>query len=98
MLFHSINLEKNPWYMGGNVSAGAPGGVALAREARAKNWIGAHDEKKDARGVGTKMLRTHQYDTDEVVKMLQAEQQATGQIWRTKVHVLNQGEEMKFEG
>lgn len=70
-LFHSINTEENPWFMGGRVAAGACGGMQIIKSWGAKYWIGAHDEVKDNRGVATKWIKSRLYEVDEVEAMLE---------------------------
>ncbi|KAK5126337.1 hypothetical protein LTR85_010573 [Meristemomyces frigidus] len=95
-LFHSINTEENPWFMGGIVANGAPGGTVIARQLRAKHWISAHDELKDNRGMATTWIKSKQYTVGEVEQMLKE-----GQIWKdadTQVHALGVGESMRIDG
>ncbi len=69
-LFHSMNVERNPWFMGGKVAAGAPGGLELVNATAARYWVGAHDEVKDNRGVATVFIKSKQYDVEDVKEML----------------------------
>jgi len=69
-LIHSLNIESNPWFMGGLIANGAPGGVDLLKQVQAKYWIGAHDEAKDNRGMATKLLKTQYFDIEDVEEML----------------------------
>lgn len=97
-LFHSLTREENPWFMGGVVANGAPGGVELARLLRARNWIGAHDEVKDNRGVATSWLRTKGYGVREV-EILLGEGQAGRDVdvdLATRVRVLGVGEGVRI--
>lgn len=56
--------------MGGNVSAGLPGGVEIARNLMARCWISAHDEDKENTGLSTRSVKTRKYRLDEVEKMV----------------------------
>ena len=69
-LFHSMNVEQNPWFMGGKVAAGVPGGVELAKLTTARNWVGAHDEVKLNKGAATVFIKSRQYDIEEVKTVL----------------------------
>ncbi|KAI4218384.1 MAG: hypothetical protein L6R40_008779, partial [Gallowayella cf. fulva] len=51
VLLHSFDRVSNPWYLGGMISAGVPGGLEIARNLLAKTWISAHDEEKDSGGI-----------------------------------------------
>ena len=70
LLLHSFDRVNNPWWMGGNVSAGLPGGVEIARNLMARCWISAHDEDKENTGLSTRSVKTRKYRLDEVEKMV----------------------------
>ncbi|KAK4992840.1 hypothetical protein LTR66_006179 [Elasticomyces elasticus] len=70
-LFHSMTREENPWYLGGVVAAGAPGGMELARKLETRYWISAHDEDKDNRGLATTKIKTVRYNVQETRRMLE---------------------------
>lgn len=70
LLLHSLNVEANPTLLGGVVSNGAPGGVAIATMARAGLWLGAHDEEKENGGVATRWIRCRVFGVAEVEGML----------------------------
>lgn len=59
-----------PWYKGGIVSVGAPGGWEVIRGIGARSWISAHDGDKDARGWGVRGMRTRVYSVEEVIRGL----------------------------
>ncbi|KAF2219200.1 hypothetical protein BDZ85DRAFT_276467 [Elsinoe ampelina] len=65
LLFHAINVEQNPWFLGGLVATGLPGGMELVKRFGAKYWISAHDEAKDNRGWATLMIKSTQYTMEE---------------------------------
>ena len=90
-LFHSINVEENPWFMGGLVAAGAPGGLKIAANVETKHWISAHDEVKDNKGIATVWIKSRQYEVDEVQSMLR--EAGAGD---TKVHKLGVGEVLRI--
>ena len=69
-LFHSFDRSENPWYLGGNITAGMPGGLEIARSLFAKAWISAHDEDKANTGLSVKGLKTTRYNEDEIRKKL----------------------------
>ena len=69
-LFHSFNVTSNPWYLGGNIAAGTPGGVEIAKNLFPRVWVSAHDEDNDNRGVSVKSLRTTRYAVEDVRGML----------------------------
>ncbi|KAI7656806.1 hypothetical protein KC318_g12171, partial [Hortaea werneckii] len=56
-LFHCLNTETNPIFLGGTVAHGAPGGIKLAKALHARNWFGTHDEVKVLKGWSTLWIR-----------------------------------------
>ena len=70
LLLHSFDRVQNPWWMGGNVAAGLPGGVEIARNLMARCWISAHDEDKDNTGVSVLQVKTRKYTIEEVDEMV----------------------------
>ncbi|KAJ9354405.1 hypothetical protein DTO027B9_4748 [Paecilomyces variotii] len=96
LLLHSLNRSHNPWYLGGTITAGAKGGgVEIACALKARYWIGAHDEEKDNRGCGVKLLRTERNDIEEVRRALEKAGCGCGEKdrGRCEVRVLDVGEE-----
>ncbi|KAK4549297.1 hypothetical protein LTR36_007756 [Oleoguttula mirabilis] len=97
-LFHCLNTEENPWFLGGIVANGAPGGTAIARQLRAQHWIGAHDEAKDLRGVATTWIKSRLYTVGDVEGMLREGRVVGRDAAGTEVHALRVGERMRVEG
>ena len=69
-LIHAFDRVQNPWWMGGNVSAGLPGGVEISRNLMARYWIKAHDEDKENSGLAVKKVMTRKYTIGEVKELL----------------------------
>ena len=90
-LFHSINIEENPWFMGGQIAAGAPGGVEIAKVVGVKHWVSAHDEVKDNRGMATTWIRSKRYTDEDVKAMLQE-----AGLEKVEVHRLGIGEVLRL--
>ena len=91
-LFHSMNMETNPWFMGGVVATGAPGGIEIVKKiGGVSHWISAHDEVKDNTGIATVWIKSRQYALQEVQDML-SENGHEG----TKVHRLGVGETVRM--
>ncbi|KAI9673959.1 MAG: hypothetical protein M1817_002165 [Caeruleum heppii] len=86
-LLHSFDRVQNPWWMGGNISSGLPGGVELARNLLARVWISAHDEEKEVGGMATRPVRTRKYHPDEVRDLVSRDMGRMG----TEVMVLGVG-------
>ena len=70
LLLHSFDRVQNPWYLGGNLAAGLPGGIEIAQNLMAKCWISAHDEDKDNTGLAMVSVKTRKYTKEEVREML----------------------------
>ncbi|KLJ06339.1 hypothetical protein EMPG_10253 [Blastomyces silverae] len=71
LLIHSFTSVQSPWYLGGNIIAGASGGgVALAKKLRAECWIGAHDGEKINGGVIMKFLKSERGMVGDIVRMV----------------------------
>ena len=90
-LLHSFDRVENPWWLGGNVNAGLPGGVEIAQSLMAKCWISAHDEEKENTGLSVKKVVTRKYTAAEVREMVAKRKGGMG------VAVLDCGEEIKLK-
>ena len=91
-LFHGMTAESNPWFMGGKVALGAPGGVQLAKILGGlQYWISAHDEEKENLGLATKWCKSRAYGLEEVSGML-----AEAAMGETVVMRLGVGEKVKL--
>lgn len=97
-LMHSFDCVDNPWWLGGNISAGSPGGLEIARSLYARAWISAHDADKDNRGWAVKQTRIGQFAVDEVRRMFASSPKGKQQsATRTDVISLAAGEEHRIE-
>ncbi|CAD6441441.1 04896fbf-e66b-4b7f-9198-e9ec3e4f3657-CDS [Sclerotinia trifoliorum] len=65
-LLHPFDRISNPWYLGGNIISGFPGGVSIAQNLCAKTWISAHDGEKTNAGVATWSIRSRKWEREEV--------------------------------
>ena len=98
-LIHSLNMESNPWWMGGLISGGAPGGMKLLEEVDVKYWIGAHDEIKDSSGLAVAWISKTKYTSEDATKMLrQREGLGSGKAVGTQVISLECGERRRLVG
>lgn len=77
-LLHSMNTVTNPWYFGGIVVAGTPGGAKLARSLNARVWISAHDAEKVNTGLTVAQSRYEKYSTEEIERMLKKGDEGEG--------------------
>ncbi|KAF1987630.1 hypothetical protein K402DRAFT_392441 [Aulographum hederae CBS 113979] len=69
-LIHAFDSVDNPWYLGGNITVGCPGGVEIAEKLMPRVWISAHDEEKEVSGVSVKRIRTRKFGVDEVTALI----------------------------
>ena len=72
-LLHPFDRVQNPWWLGGNVSAGLPGGLEIARNLLARYWISAHDEEKDVGGITALPLRTEKFFRWQIERLIEHE-------------------------
>lgn len=91
-LLHSFDRVDNPWYLGGNIATGEPGGRDIARQLMAKCWVGAHDEDKDNRGLSVMKLKVRRMEVGEVQQSLEERGIST------KAARLQPGEDVKVHG
>ncbi|KAF2737980.1 hypothetical protein EJ04DRAFT_80418 [Polyplosphaeria fusca] len=98
-LIHSFDRVENPWYLGGNISAGSPGGVQIAQSLLARSWISAHDADKNNRGLSVKQTRIGKYELEDIKKTLQDETRSgkPGVVTMTQVISLVSGQEHRIE-
>jgi hypothetical protein len=98
-LLHSFDCVQNPWWLGGNISTGSPGGFEIARNLYAKAWISAHDADKDNRGWAVKQTRIGQFAVDEIKRMLEEGGEGKQRKpTRTDVVSLASGQEYRIKG
>jgi len=96
-LLHCFDRVYNPWYLGGNICAGFPGGVEIAQNLSARTWISAHDGDKDTKGWATVKINTQRYDRQEVEDVVSPRSaQFPDQRTCTEVAVLGIGEELRL--
>lgn len=97
-LLHSFDCVVNPWWLGGNISTGSPGGFEIARNLYARTWISAHDADKDNRGWAVKQTKIGQYAIDAVKTMLDEDKDGKRRKpARTEVVSLAPGQEHRME-
>ncbi|KAI1279190.1 hypothetical protein F5Y07DRAFT_397286 [Xylaria sp. FL0933] len=108
-LLHCMDSINNPWWLGGNICAGAPHGAEIASKLGARLWISAHDGEKDVRGVATGLLKTRRWKDEEIKVALargvsglrnnqKAGQDKEAQKSQTQILRLNCGEEILVSG
>ena len=96
-LIHSLNVEANPWWMGGLISGGAVGGMKLLEDLDPRYWIGAHDEIKDSSGIAVAWISKTKYTAEETTKLLRKKEGlGTGRGIGTQVIALDCGEQRRL--
>ncbi|KAL9596258.1 MAG: hypothetical protein Q9219_005919 [cf. Caloplaca sp. 3 TL-2023] len=93
-LIHGFDRVENPWYMGGNVNAGIPGGIEIARNLMARYWIGAHDEEKENSGLAVMKIRMKKFGIEDVRELVRREFGGGGGGGGCDVRILDCGEEL----
>jgi hypothetical protein len=69
-LLHCFDRVQNAWYMGGNISAGFPGGLEIVQNLCAKAWISAHDGDKETTGFANNAIQVEKYAREEIEKVI----------------------------
>jgi len=78
--------------LGGEIISGFPGGLSICRQVTVDNWISAHDETKDVRGITAGLLRYRLWDVSKVERDLRGEG-----IAGVRVNMLHAGDEVGIE-
>ncbi|KAI9668736.1 MAG: hypothetical protein M1829_005276 [Trizodia sp. TS-e1964] len=91
LLLHSFDRVQNPWWLGGNVCAGLPGGAPIAQNLLARYWISAHDEVKEVGGLAVRNIQFDRYSRDEVAALINTDGNSATQ---TEVVELCSGDEI----
>jgi len=85
VLLHSLDRVVNPWWLGGNISTGYAGGLAIAQNLYARAWISAHDSDKDNRGWAVKRTQIVQCAVDKIEAMLAGDGSRQTKLQHTQV-------------
>lgn len=97
-LIHSFDRVENPWYLGGNISAGSPGGLPIARSLYAQTWISAHDAEKNNRGLSVMQTRIGKFAAEKIETMFnQSREDKARSLTPTRLITLGAGEECQLE-
>ncbi|KAL3417875.1 hypothetical protein PVAG01_10886 [Phlyctema vagabunda] len=96
-LLHCFDRISNPWYLGGNILAGFPGGLDIAQNLCAKTWISAHDGDKETKGFASWQITTEKFERAAVERVVSPRSdhfphRRTG----TDVVVLDVGQEIRL--
>ncbi|QSZ35367.1 hypothetical protein DSL72_008237 [Monilinia vaccinii-corymbosi] len=99
-LLHPFDRISNPWYLGGNIISGFPGGVAIAQNLCARTWISAHDGDKTSTGFATWSIRSRKWEREEVASVVSPRREGfrekRGMGMGTEVLVLGSGEGVRL--
>ncbi|TAQ90489.1 hypothetical protein B7494_g1151 [Chlorociboria aeruginascens] len=97
VLLHCFDRISNPWYLGGNICAGFPGGREIAENLCAKSWISAHDGDKETKGIGTLKLVSEKYEREVVEEIVSPRSEKfPNKRTGTEVVVLGVGGELRL--
>lgn len=97
-LIHSFDRVENPWYLGGNISSGTPGGIQIAESLYAKCWISAHDAEKINRGLSVKQTRIGKFTMEDIRRLMAQERGKNhGSFHHVNLVSLTSGEEHQIE-
>lgn len=69
-LLHSFHRVTNPWWLGGNICAGFPGGLEVAQKLLPQAWVSAHDEDKKIGGFVKGKIVTRRYEREEIEEVV----------------------------
>ncbi|KAH8815041.1 hypothetical protein F5884DRAFT_161088 [Xylogone sp. PMI_703] len=95
LLLHCFDRVSNPWYLGGNICTGLPGGQEIAKMLGAKCWVGAHDGDKEIKGVASKKLKVTKWGVDQVQEIVSPRSERfEDRALATEVVALGVGEEI----
>jgi len=97
LFLHGFDAVHGPWYVGGVVMAGLPGGLDIVRQLLPRVWLGAHDGEKKIRGAMTKKIQRKSFALDEVEKAIGEALSVNGTVARpvTEVMRLESGKELR---
>jgi hypothetical protein len=87
-LIHSFTQVDMPWYMGGNMATGSPGGLEIARNLMPRCWVGAHDERKVVEGWMTRGIGRKDFEAKDISRRLGG---------KTEVMTLEAGMEVRVD-
>lgn len=93
-LLHCFDRVSNPWYMGGNICSGLPGGAEIAQNLLTRVWISAHDGDKDTSGFATLQTTITKFEREKVEEIVSPKSAQFPSRMATEVAVLKAGEEM----
>ena len=92
LLMHCFRIIDNPWYLGGRIASGAPGGAEIVKRTLANHWLGIHDEDKNDCGFSVSQSVHSKFELNDVRKFVSS---AEGEDTRvTSVSTLPVGEEL----
>jgi len=97
LFLHGFDSVYGPWYLGGVMMTGLPGGLDIVRQLLPRVWLGAHDGEKKMRGAVAKKLHRKNFPLDEVEKAVVEALAADGKAARTVTEVirLESGKELR---
>ncbi|KIW02760.1 hypothetical protein, variant [Verruconis gallopava] len=95
-MLHSTTVVDAPWYSGGNISTGYPGGFELARRLMPTTWIAANDRHNVLSATAKKVVRKD-FDVTDAQMQLWNELAAKNVERKPKILRLNPGETLRVD-
>ncbi|KAG4028480.1 hypothetical protein MFRU_021g00700 [Monilinia fructicola] len=100
-LLHPFDRISNPWYLGGNIISGFPGGVSIAHNLCPHTWISAHDGDKESTGFATWSIKSRKWEREDVARVVSPRRESFGarekmRVVGTEVLVLASGEAVRL--
>lgn len=96
-MVHSTTIVDVPWYFGGNMATGCPGGLVIARNLLPTVWIAAHDAGKAVTGFTSSKIWKTEYDIADAQRELWAELEAAGSTRRPEILRIVAGETLRVD-
>lgn len=97
-LIHGVDRNDYPWWLGGNVITGAPGGLEIIRHVGATKWIACHDIKKEQYGWFVWMITVTEFAPEDVRQKLRDMAVERGRKDIPDLVNLEVGQEIKVAG
>jgi hypothetical protein len=96
-MIHSTTSVNTSWYNGGNIIAGSPGGLEIARKLLPTAWIAAHDVDNTYLGGAVKNVWRTEYNILDVEASLWEELIAKGVKRKPQILRLDAGETLRID-
>jgi hypothetical protein len=96
-MIHSTTAVTAPWYSGGNIIEGCPGGLAIAKPLLPTVWVAAHDVDNPYMGGAVKNIYRTEYNILDVETALWEELIKRGIKRKPQITRLEPGETIRVD-